>query len=104
MVHSYFRTFLLTTGAYSTPKRAARAKEMVHSTLAKSSLQYTNAPRQQLTPILHVWVSTNPMGVLSVSTPPFLEDEDIFQKSASMVRILLQFRTVPWRPIFESHL
>ena len=35
--------------------------------------------------------------------PLFLEDKDIFQKSASMVLILSQFRLVPWRPIFELH-
>ena len=39
------------------------------------------------------------------SAPPlFLEDENIFQKSARVVRILLQFRTVPREPIFELHL
>ena len=39
------------------------------------------------------------------SAPPlFLEDEDIFQKSASVVAILLQFRVQPRRPIFELHL
>ena len=39
------------------------------------------------------------------SAPPlFLEDEDIFQKSASMVPLLFQFPVVPWRPIFELHL
>jgi hypothetical protein len=38
--------------------------------------------------------------------PIFLEDENIFQKSASMVALLLQFPVQPWRPIFEksSHL
>jgi hypothetical protein len=51
-----------------------------------------------------VWVSTNPMGVLSVSTPLFLEDENISQKSGSMVAILMQFRVQPWRTIFELHL
>jgi hypothetical protein len=30
-----------------------------------------------------VWVSTTPMGILGVSTPPFLEDENIFQKIGS---------------------
>jgi hypothetical protein len=39
-----------------------------------------------------------------VSTPLFLEDENIFQKSGSMVQILMQFPVVPWRPIFELHL
>ena len=36
----------------------------------------------------------------------FLEDENIFQKSASVVRWEIQFPTVPRRPIFEkcSHL
>jgi hypothetical protein len=39
------------------------------------------------------------------SAPPlFLEDEDIFQKSARVVRILFQFRTVLREPIFELHL
>ena len=39
------------------------------------------------------------------SAPPlFLEDEDIFQKSATMVEILLQFRLEPREPIFELHL
>ena len=39
------------------------------------------------------------------SAPPlFLEDEDIFQKSATMVEILLQFRVQPSWPIFELHL
>ena len=37
------------------------------------------------------------------SAPPlFLEDEDIFQKSASVVQILQQFPIVPRRPIFDS--
>jgi hypothetical protein len=35
--------------------------------------------------------------------PLFLEDENIFQKSATMVRILSQFRTVPsWCGIIIS--
>ena len=41
------------------------------------------------------------------SAPPlFLEDENIFQKSASVVEvvIILQFRLKPRRPIFELHL
>ena len=41
------------------------------------------------------------------SAPPlFLEDENIFQKSATLVVILLQFRLQPTWPIFEksSHL
>ena len=39
------------------------------------------------------------------SAPPlFLEDEDIFQKSAPLVQILLQFPIVPTEPIFELHL
>jgi hypothetical protein len=39
------------------------------------------------------------------SAPPlFLEDENIFQKSATMVVILLQFRLQPSWPIFELHL
>ena len=39
------------------------------------------------------------------SAPPlFLEDENFFQKSGSMVVILFQFRLQPWRPIFELHL
>jgi hypothetical protein len=37
------------------------------------------------------------------SAPPFfLEDENIFQKSATMVPILLKFRVVPLWPIFEN--
>jgi hypothetical protein len=37
------------------------------------------------------------------SAPPlFLEDENFFQKSGSMVEILLQFRVQPCRPIFEK--
>jgi hypothetical protein len=39
-----------------------------------------------------------------ISTPLFLEDEDIFQKSARVVLILLQFRLEPHEPIFELHL
>jgi hypothetical protein len=41
-----------------------------------------------------------------ISTPPFLEDENIFQKSAPLVKILPQFRLQPMEPIFEkcSHL
>jgi hypothetical protein len=41
-----------------------------------------------------------------ISTPPFLEDENIFQKSATLVVFLLQFRLQPTWPIFEkcSHL
>ena len=41
------------------------------------------------------------------SAPPlFLEDENIFQKSASMVPWGIEFHMEPWRPIFEkcSHL
>jgi hypothetical protein len=39
------------------------------------------------------------------SAPPlFLEDEDIFQRSATMVEILLQIRVQPSWPIFELHL
>ena len=39
------------------------------------------------------------------SVPPlFLEDEDIFQKSASVVPILLQFRVEPRKPIFDLQL
>jgi hypothetical protein len=38
------------------------------------------------------------------SAPPlFLEDEDIFQKSARVVPFLFQFRVVPREPIFELH-
>ena len=42
----------------------------------------------------------------SISTPPFSRRWELFQKSGSMVVILLQFRLQPWRPIFEkcSHL
>jgi hypothetical protein len=37
------------------------------------------------------------------SAPPlFLEDENFFQKSGSVVEILLQFRFQLWRPIFEK--
>jgi hypothetical protein len=37
--------------------------------------------------------------------PPFLEDEDIFQKSATLVALLpvLQFLVQPTWPIFELH-
>ena len=39
------------------------------------------------------------------SAPPlFLEDEGIFQKSARVVQILLQFPNVPREPIFGLHL
>jgi hypothetical protein len=39
------------------------------------------------------------------SAPPlFLEDEDIFQKSARVVALLLQFMVQPREPIFELHL
>jgi hypothetical protein len=44
------------------------------------------------------------MGVLSVRTPPFLEDENIFQKSARVVEILCKFRVQAREPIFELHL
>jgi hypothetical protein len=38
------------------------------------------------------------------SAPPlFLEDENIFQKTATLVQILLQFPIVPTWPIFELH-
>ena len=38
------------------------------------------------------------------SAPPlFLEDENIFQKSATLVLILLQLRLEPTWPIFELH-
>ena len=37
------------------------------------------------------------------SAPPlFLEDENIFQKSASMVPCGIQSPMEPWRPIFEK--
>ena len=39
---------------------------------------------------------------LSVSTPPYLEDENIFQKSASMVLILIKYRIEQRIPIFDS--
>jgi hypothetical protein len=55
--------------------------------------------------LLHsLWVSTNPMGVLSVSIPPFLEDENIFQNPARVVLIIPQFLIQPREPIFELHL
>jgi hypothetical protein len=38
------------------------------------------------------------------ASPLFLEDEDIFQKLATMVPFLFQFRVVPSWPIFELHL
>ena len=39
------------------------------------------------------------------SAPPlFLEDENIFQKSARVVPILVQFPMEPREPIFELHL
>jgi hypothetical protein len=41
--------------------------------------------------------------LILVSTPLVLEDEDIFQKSATMVQILQQFPIVPSWPIFELH-
>ena len=34
--------------------------------------------------------------------PLFLEDENIFQKSASMVAWGIEFPMEPWRPIFEK--
>jgi hypothetical protein len=38
------------------------------------------------------------------SVPPlFLEDEDIFQKSATLLQLLFKFRVVPTWPIFELH-
>ena len=52
----------------------------------------------------HTTHHTNPE---KKSAPPlFLEDENFFQKSASVVRGGIQFPTVPRRPIFEksSHL
>ena len=41
-----------------------------------------------------------------ISTPLFLEDENIFQKSAPLVALLLRFLVQPTEPIFEksSHL
>jgi hypothetical protein len=40
-----------------------------------------------------------------LSAPPlFLEDENIFQKSARVVQIIWQFPIVPREPIFELHL
>ena len=46
------------------------------------------------------------MGVLSVRTPLFLEDESFFQKSARVVvlAITLKLRLQPRQPIFELHL
>ena len=52
----------------------------------------------------HTTHHTNPE---KKSAPPlFLEDENFFQKSASVVALLLQFLVQPRRPIFEkcSHL
>ena len=40
---------------------------------------------------------------MSVSTPLFIEDENIFQKSAYVVELLLQFLVQPRRPIFGLH-
>ena len=34
------------------------------------------------------------------ATPLFLEDENLFQKSASMVPCGIEFHMEPWRPIF----
>jgi hypothetical protein len=53
-----------------------------------------------------VYCTGQPMSPLEFGTasPLFLEDEDIFQKSGSMVPLLLRFRVVPWSPIFEWHL
>jgi hypothetical protein len=51
----------------------------------------------------HTTHHTNP----EKSAPPlFLEDENIFQKLASMVPWGIEFHIEPWRPIFEkcSHL
>jgi hypothetical protein len=44
------------------------------------------------------------MAQILVSTPPNLEDEDIFQKSAPLVPIIRQFPMEPTEPIFELHL
>ena len=52
----------------------------------------------------HTTHHTNPG---NKSAPPlFLDDEDIFQKSARVVALLLQFLVQPREPIFEksSHL
>jgi hypothetical protein len=44
------------------------------------------------------------LGVLSVSNFIFLEDENIFQKSACVVEIPMQLCVQPREPIFELHL
>ena len=46
------------------------------------------------------------VGVLSVRTPLFLEDENFFQKSARVVVLAnrLKLRLQPRQPIFELHL
>jgi hypothetical protein len=58
--------------------------------------------------LLSYWVlhgtTFSDYSLIWVSTPLFLEDENIFQKSASMVPILLQFPMEPWRPILELDL
>jgi hypothetical protein len=38
----------------------------------------------------------------SISTPLFLEDENIFQKSASLVVYGFAIELQPWSPIFEK--
>jgi hypothetical protein len=47
---------------------------------------------------LHVFPMSSNLG----RHPLFLEDENIFPKSASVVQILEQFPIVPRRPIFDS--
>ena len=46
-----------------------------------------------------------PNGCSERQHPPFfLEDENIFQKSARVVQILMQFPIVPREPIFDLQL
>ena len=44
----------------------------------------------------------NPKEFCECKFSPYLEDENIFQKSASMVQIIMKYRIEQRRPIFDS--
>ena len=44
----------------------------------------------------------NPKDFCECKYSPYLEDENIFQKSASMVQIIMKYRIEQRRPIFDS--
>jgi hypothetical protein len=55
-----------------------------------------------ITAVLSTGQHTMNNNFLSISPPPYLEDENVFQKLASVVQILAKFNIQSRRPIFDS--